>query len=83
MVQARFILLATGAQERSFPLPGWTLPGAMTVGVAQLLMKSAGLLPPADSILVGNGSLLLLFAAQVIRAGCRIQAVLDTTRPQD
>ncbi|MBG6243956.1 FAD/NAD(P)-binding oxidoreductase [Candidatus Symbiopectobacterium sp. 'North America'] len=83
VVQARFILLATGAQERSFPLPGWTLPGAMTVGAAQLLMKSAGLLPPADSILVGNGPLLLLFAAQVIRVGGRIQAVLDTTRPQD
>lgn len=83
VVQARFILLATGAQERSFPLPGWTLPGSMTVGAAQLLMKSAGLLPPTDSILVGNGPLLLLFAAQVVRAGGRIQAVLDTTRTQD
>lgn len=83
VVQARFILLATGAQERSFPLPGWTLPGAMTVGAAQLLMKSAGLLPPADSVLVGNGPLLLLFAAQVVRAGGHIQAVLDTTRTQD
>lgn len=82
-VQARFILLATGAQERSFPLPGWTLPGAMTVGAAQVLMKSAGLLPPADSVLIGNGPLLLLFAAQVIRAGGRVQAVLDTTRALD
>lgn len=82
-VQARFIILATGAQERSFPLPGWTLPGALTVGAAQLLMKSSGLLPPADSVLIGNGPLLLLFAAQVIRAGGRVQAVLDTTRHLD
>ncbi|PWC19961.1 FAD/NAD(P)-binding oxidoreductase [Brenneria roseae subsp. roseae] len=78
-IQARFILLAVGAQERTFPMPGWTLPGAMTVGAAQLLMKSAGLLPPAQSVLVGNGPLLLLFATQVIRAGGRIQAILDTS----
>lgn len=82
-VQTRFIVLATGAQERSFPLPGWTLPGAMTVGATQLLMKSAGILPPADSVLIGNGPLLLLFAVQVIRAGGRIQAILDTTRYRD
>ncbi|WP_168197546.1 NAD(P)/FAD-dependent oxidoreductase [Brenneria corticis] len=81
-IQARFILLAVGAQERTFPMPGWTLPGAMTVGAAQLLMKSAGLLPPSPSVLVGNGPLLLLFAAQVIRAGGQIQAILDTTAPR-
>lgn len=82
-VKAQYILLATGAQERSFPLPGWTLPGAMTVGAAQLLMKSAGLLPPTNSVLVGNGPLLLLFAAQVLRAGGRLQAILDTTQYRD
>ncbi|WP_191091519.1 (2Fe-2S)-binding protein [Affinibrenneria salicis] len=81
-VQARFILLCVGALERPLPLPGWTLPGAMTVGAAQLLMKSAGLLPPQDSVLLGNGPLLLLFAAQVIRAGGRIQAIVETTTPR-
>ena len=29
------IILATGAQERPFPVPGWTLPGVMTAGSAQ------------------------------------------------
>ncbi|RLM23416.1 hypothetical protein BIY29_10440 [Brenneria alni] len=81
-IQARFILLAVGAQERTFPMPGWTLPGAMTVGAAQLLLKSAGLLPPSQSVLVGSGPLLLLFAAQVVRAGGDIQAILDTTAPR-
>ncbi len=26
MVEARSVLIATGAQERPFPIPGWTLP---------------------------------------------------------
>ena len=30
--RARRILLATGAIERPVPIPGWTLPGVMTVG---------------------------------------------------
>jgi NADPH-dependent 2,4-dienoyl-CoA reductase/sulfur reductase-like enzyme len=82
-VEARFIILATGAQERCLPIPGWTLPGVMTIGSAQLLMKTAGLLPPQQSVLVGNGPLLLLFAAQVIRAGGKVQAILDTSNLGD
>src|SRR5690606_7151646 len=31
IVQADNVLLATGAQERPAPFPGWTLPGVMTV----------------------------------------------------
>ncbi|HRJ70184.1 MAG TPA: FAD-dependent oxidoreductase, partial [Beijerinckiaceae bacterium] len=29
---ARCVLIATGALERPFPVPGWTLPGVMTAG---------------------------------------------------
>ncbi|MGC2412479.1 MAG: FAD-dependent oxidoreductase, partial [Stellaceae bacterium] len=36
-VAARHILIAAGAIERAVPIPGWTLPGVMTVGAAQIL----------------------------------------------
>ena len=39
---ARQVILCTGAMERPFPIPGWTLPGVMTAGAAQILLKSAG-----------------------------------------
>ena len=42
---AEQILLATGAKERFLPFPGWTLPGVMSLGGAQILMKSHGVLP--------------------------------------
>ena len=41
MLQARRIILATGALERPFPVPGWTLPGVMTAGATQIMLKSA------------------------------------------
>ena len=30
LIAAGQVILATGAQERPFPIPGWTLPGVMT-----------------------------------------------------
>ncbi|CAM8846081.1 FAD/NAD(P)-binding oxidoreductase [Burkholderia pseudomallei] len=77
-VRARRLLLATGAMERPWPLPGWTLPGVMTAGAAQILMKTAGLVHH-DPVFAGSGPLLYLVAMQYRRAGVPVRAVLDTT----
>ena len=61
------ILLATGAIERPVPIPGWTLPGVMTAGAAQILLKSADLVPEGRAVLAGQGPLLWLVAAQLPR----------------
>ena len=72
------LMLATGAMERPVAFEGWTLPGVMTVGGAQLLLKSSGVVPMGRVVLAGNGPLLLLFACQLIAMGVRIAAILDT-----
>ncbi|MBL8342747.1 MAG: FAD-dependent oxidoreductase [Rubrivivax sp.] len=79
MLQARRVIIATGALERPFPIPGWTLPGVMTVGAGQALLKSSGLVPEGNVVLAGSGPLLWLYAAQCHRAGGRIAMLLDTT----
>ena len=79
LLTARHILLATGALERPFPIPGWTLPGVMTCGAAQILLKSAGLTASGKVVLAGTGPLLWLLAAQYLRAGVKVDALLDTT----
>ena len=38
-IKAKRVVIATGAQERPFPIPGWTLPGVMTAGAAQTRVK--------------------------------------------
>ena len=79
LLQARRVILATGALERPFPIPGWTLPGVMTAGAVQTLLKASGLVPEGRLVLAGTGPLLWLLAAQLLRAGGRIEALLDTT----
>jgi NADPH-dependent 2,4-dienoyl-CoA reductase/sulfur reductase-like enzyme len=81
IVAAQRVILATGAIERPFPVPGWTLPGVMTVGGAQTLLKSSGLVPGGRVVLAGAGPLLWLFAKQMLDAGGRILAILDTSEP--
>lgn len=78
-VDAAAVILATGAQERPAPFPGWTLPGVLTVGAAQILLKNAGQIPSRPVWIAGSGPLPLLYAIQLLRAGGRIAGYLDTT----
>jgi thioredoxin reductase len=78
-VRAARIILATGAIERPFPIEGWTLPGVMTAGAAQILLKTSGLAPAGRAVLAGCGPLLWLLAWQYLNAGVRLGAILDTT----
>ena len=63
-VKARRVILATGALERPFPIPGWTLPGVMTAGAAQTMLKSSGLVPDVRTVIAGQGPLLWLLAIE-------------------
>ncbi|MEQ7918273.1 NAD(P)/FAD-dependent oxidoreductase [Xanthomonas sp. WHRI 1810A] len=82
-LQAKAVVLATGAMERPFPISGWTLPGVMSAGAAQILLKSAGLAPNEPVVLAGCGPLLYLLGWQYLRAGVPIKALVDTTKPED
>jgi bacterioferritin-associated ferredoxin len=83
LLSARRVIVATGALERPFPVPGWTLPGVMTAGAAQILLKANALVPRGRTVLAGCGPLLWLLAAQYLRAGVRIDGLLDTTPRAD
>ena len=78
LLTADQVIIATGAQERPFPIPGWTLPGVMTAGSAQILLKSSGI-TFSNAVFAGTGPLLYLIAYQYLKAGVPIRAILDTT----
>src|SRR5690606_15720867 len=78
-IMGKHVVLASGAMERPFPIRGWTLPGVMGAGAAQILLKSAGAMPQEPVVLAGCGPLLYLLAWQYLRAGVAISAVVDTT----
>jgi len=71
------VLLATGTIERPVPIVGWTLPGVMTAGAAQIALKTGGLVPSGRTWLAGQGPLLLLYAVQALAAGGQLAGILD------
>ncbi|SDJ31123.1 NAD(P)/FAD-dependent oxidoreductase [Aliiruegeria lutimaris] len=81
-VAADRILLATGALERPMPVPGWTLPGVMTAGAAQILLKQSGVIA-RRAVIAGSGPLLYLIAAQMVRAGTPPLALVETQSRAD
>lgn len=76
---ARRIILATGALERPMPFPGWTIPGVLTAGAAQIMLKTSGLVPAGPVVMAGSGPLLYLVAKQLLEAGHPPEAIIDTT----
>jgi NADPH-dependent 2,4-dienoyl-CoA reductase/sulfur reductase-like enzyme len=76
-VHAGTVVLATGAQERFLPFPGWTLPGVMGVGGAQALVKAGMDVGGRRIAVVGTGPLLLPVAAALRRAGADLRLVAE------
>ncbi|MFN3547081.1 MAG: FAD-dependent oxidoreductase [Mesorhizobium sp.] len=68
-VRTRALVIAVGAVERVLPRPGWQLPGVMTAGGLQMLLKEGGDVPAGDILIAGNGPLTIALAADLARLG--------------
>src|SRR5882724_9382556 len=73
------LILAPGAIDRVLPIEGWTLPGVVTLGAAQILLKDQGCLLGRRVVFCGSSPSLYLAAWQYWRMGAEVVAVLDTT----
>jgi len=71
-IRPRSVIVATGAYERPVMIPGWTLPGVMTVGAAQTLWRSYRTLPARRIALFGNGPLTGQVALELANGGAEI-----------
>ncbi|ASW09453.1 FAD-dependent oxidoreductase [Rhizobium sp. 11515TR] len=73
----RMIVIATGAYERPYPVPGWTHAGVMTTGAAQTLLRSYGTVPRGRILIAGNGPLNIQVANEIRRAGGTVMALVE------
>jgi NADPH-dependent 2,4-dienoyl-CoA reductase/sulfur reductase-like enzyme len=80
LLRPRALVLACGAYERGVPFPGWTLPGVMTTGAAQTLLRAHGVAPGARVLVSGHGPLNLQLAAELARSGARVVALAELAR---
>ncbi|MCX6428559.1 MAG: FAD-dependent oxidoreductase [Actinobacteria bacterium] len=71
------LLIATGAYDRPVAFPGWTLPGVITAGAAQTLVKTQRVLPGSRILFAGSGPVALAFPAQLAGYGANIVSVLE------
>ena len=76
-IQGKYLVLATGARERFFPFPGWTLPGVISAGMVQVMIKNSGILPDKRMLIAGSGLFLLSAAHEFMRAGGKVISVLE------
>jgi NADPH-dependent 2,4-dienoyl-CoA reductase/sulfur reductase-like enzyme len=80
LLDPQALVLAPGALEFVPPFPGWTLPGVMTPGAGQILVKSMGVSPGSRVVVAGTGPFLLAVACQLVAAGVRVTSVSVAAR---
>lgn len=72
---AENVLLATGAAEKPFAIPGWTLPGVMSVGAAQVMTNVHRVKPGKKGIIVGVNVLSSAIAMELQIAGIDVACI--------
>lgn len=76
-INAKKIIIATGALENALPFKGWTLPGVMGAGAAQTLMNIHRLKPGNNALMVGTGNVGLIVSYQMLQAGVNVKAIIE------
>lgn len=73
----RRLIIGAGAHERPVALPGWTLPGVMTTGGLQTLVRAQRVCPGERVLIAGNGPLNLQLACELLACGVKPVAVIE------
>lgn len=73
------LIVCSGATDRLLPVKGWNLAGCYSLGGAQIALKAQACAIGHEVVFLGTGPLLYLVAAQYVKAGARVAAVLDTS----
>ncbi|WP_245596770.1 NAD(P)/FAD-dependent oxidoreductase [Shimazuella kribbensis] len=75
-IETKYLLLATGAAEIPVPLEGWTLPGVMSIGAAQVLTNVHMVKPGDRGIIVGVNVLGLAISRELAVAGVDLAGIV-------
>ncbi|GGB45723.1 hypothetical protein GCM10011409_24130 [Lentibacillus populi] len=76
-IAAKKVIVATGAAEEAFVFPGWTLPGVMTAGAAQILMNREHVIPGKNALVIGSNDFALEVGKQLVENGVCLQGIVD------
>ena len=70
------VIIATGAAESPVPVPGWTLPGVMSIGAAQVMTNVHRVKVGEKGIIVGINVLSAAIAQELHLAGIELHSMV-------
>lgn len=76
-IEAKYILIAAGASEKSLPFENNDLPGVYAAGAVQTLMNVYGVKPGDRVVMVGSGNIGLIVSYQLMQAGVEVPLLLE------
>lgn len=76
-IRAVALVLCPGGYDRQLPVPGWDLPGVMTAGGVQALLKAHRSVAGRRAVVAGTGPFLLPVAQGLADAGATVVAVCE------
>jgi len=76
-LRGKVLIICSGAHDRVYPFPGWTLPGVMTAGGGQRFAKLSGRSPGERVVVAGTGVFLWAVAASVLKAGGQVVGLVE------
>lgn len=82
-LQQRFdaerVLVATGAAEEPVPVPGWELPGVLSIGGAQVVTNVHRVRPGRRAVIIGINILSVAIARELALAGVTVVGLVLPT----
>jgi len=73
---APYVLVATGAAEFPIPVPGWTLPGVMSIGAAQVMTNVHRVEVGKKGIIIGANILAFAILNELQLAGINVERIV-------
>lgn len=75
-ITARAVLIATGAVECPMPAPGWTIPGVITIGGAQVLTNIHRVRPGKRTVVIGVDPLSITIGRAMKLGGVDVDSIV-------
>ncbi|MFQ6079839.1 MAG: NAD(P)/FAD-dependent oxidoreductase, partial [Thermodesulfobacteriota bacterium] len=76
-LQAKKVIVSTGAYERTHIFENNDLPGIMGAGGVQTMMNVYGIRPGNEALMVGAGNVGLIISYQLLQAGVDVEGVVE------
>ncbi|MEW9501732.1 NAD(P)/FAD-dependent oxidoreductase [Jeotgalibacillus marinus] len=76
ILKSKALLLATGASETPIPITGWTLPGVISIGAAQVMGNVYRVKPGQSCVIIGANVLSMAIANELRLCGVDVKEII-------